>query len=244
MAEKIDISIQLDNLVKLQGIDAQIYKLNDEKESRPQAMEQLKAGLTNKQAALKDAEARLKNFQVKRKEKEIELETKEAEIKKLQVQLYQLKTNKEYSAMLHEIESKKADKSLLEDEILKFMEDIESTEADIKKEKQKFEEESKRTDTEIKSIGARIKEIENMLAELQKNRAEIIPNVNPRILKDYERILNGRGGIALVQVVNDACGGCYMQLPPQVINEIRMKEQVIRCENCQRMLYIKDEAPS
>jgi predicted nucleic acid-binding Zn-ribbon protein len=155
-----------------------------------------------------------------------------------------LKTNKEYSAMLHEIESKKADKSILEDDILKFMEDIENTESAIKKEKQIFEEESEKTGAEIKTVESRIKEIEAILAELGKKRDEITPGINVRILKDYERILDGRGGVALVEVLNDACGGCYMQLPPQVINEIRMKEQIIRCENCQRMLYIKDEAPS
>lgn len=241
MAEKVDISQQLDRLIQLQDIDSQIYRLNAEKETKPEEMKQLKDSLSQKQSALKETESGLKSLQVKRKENEIELESKEAEVKKLQVQLYQLKTNKEYTAMLHEIEGHKADNSLLEDEILKLMEEIDAVEAKIDEEKKMIEEESRKVDAGIKAIETRVKEIETTLAELKKKSEEITPAINPRILKDYEKILAGKEGLALVEVASDACGGCYMQLPPQVINEIRMKEHIVFCESCRRMLYIKDE---
>jgi uncharacterized protein len=68
-----------------------------------------------------------------------------------------------------------------------------------------------------------------------------LPSLDNKLLKDYERILAGREGQALARVINGACGGCYMHLPPQVINEISMKQSIIQCENCQRMLYINNE---
>lgn len=242
MVEKIDIGQQLEWLIQLQEIDSQIYRLNAEKEAKPEEIKQLKDSLSQKQSALKETESGLKSLQLKRKEKEIELGTKEAEVKKLQVQLYQIKTNKEYTAMLHEIESHKADNSLLEDEILKLMEEIDTVEAKVQQERKKFEEESKRVDAVIKAIEARIKEIEIILGELKNKRAEITPMINPKVLKDYEKIIEGKEGLALVEVVNDACGGCYMHLPPQIINEIKMKEYMVICENCQRMLYIRDDS--
>jgi hypothetical protein len=191
---------------------------------------------------MKEAEENVKSLEVKRKEKEMELGSKEEEVKKLQTQLYQIKTNKEYTAMLNEIESRKADNSVLEEDIIKLMDAIDSARSKVKEEKEKFEQESKNTDEKIKQVDQRVKEIDSALAEFRKKRDEITPSIDPDVLKDYNRILAGRGGLAIVRVVNDTCGGCYMHLPPQVINEIRMKDKVIYCESCQRILYITDEA--
>lgn len=242
MVEKIDIGHQIERLIQLQDIDSKIYRLNAEKEAKPEEIMQLESSLSQKQTALQKTESELKSLQLKRKEKEIELGTKEAEVKKLQVQLYQIKTNKEYAAMLHEIESHKADNSLLEDEILKFMEGIDAAEAKVQQEREKLKEEAKRVDAGTRAIEAKIREIEAGLEELKDKRAEIAPIIDPGILKGYEKVLEGRKGLALVEVINDACGGCYMQLPPQIINEIKLKEHVVFCENCQRMLYIKDDS--
>lgn len=241
MIEKTDIGQQLIFLLKLQDVDAQVYKLIAEKEAKPEEAQQFKDSLAAKQAALEEAKENHKNIQLKRKENEVELGTKEGEIKKLETQLYQIKTNKEYTAMLHEIERKKADNSLLEEEILKLMEAVDATAAKIQEEKKKFEDISKDVDVEIKKIETRVKEIDSMLAELKKKREEIEPTINPKILKNYEKILNGKDGLALVEVVNDACGGCHMNLPPQVINEVRMLDHIIQCGSCQRMLYMKYE---
>lgn len=241
MAEEINIAQQLDILLRLQEVDAQAYKLNAEKEAKPDEIKKLKDSLESEKTALSEAETNLKNKQLKRKEKEVELGTKEEQIKKLQAQLYQIKTNKEYTAMLHEIEGKKADNSLLEEEILRLMEEVDKAAAKVEEEKKRFQEVSGDVDAEIKKVDTRVEEIDNMLTELKKKREEITPTVNPKILKNYEKILNGRDGLALVEVVNDACGGCYMNLPPQVINQIKMLDHIICCESCQRMLYIKDE---
>jgi len=241
MVEKTDIAQQISYLIKLQDIDEQIYKLNMEKESKPEEIKQLDLLLSQKQSALKEAETAHKNLQLRRKEKEIDLESKENTVKKLQTQLYQIKTNKEYAVMLHEIESHKADNSLLEDDIIKIMEAIDAAEGKVREEKIKFEEETKRFGQQKSDVDKRLKEIEGSLTELKNKRDEITPGVTTKILKNYQRILAGRDALALVEVTNDACGGCNMQLPPQVINEIRMKENIICCESCQRMLYIKDE---
>jgi len=241
MTEQVNIAQQMEYLQKLQDIDAQIYKLNAEKESKPEEIKEIEDSLSQKQSGMKEAEENLKNLQVKHKEKEMELGSKEEGVKKLQSQLYQLKTNKEYSAMLHEIEGHKADNSLLEEEIIGLMDSIDTASANVAEERKKFEEESGKASTSIKVIEDRIKEIENNISELKNRRQELVPNIAARTLKDYERILSVKNGLALVEVVNDCCGGCHIQMPPQVINQIKMKQNIIRCENCNRMLYIKDE---
>ena len=63
------------------------------------------------------------------------------------------------------------------------------------------------------------------------------PNIDARLLSQYERILKSREGLALVPVMNNACGGCHMGLPPQVVNETQQHEKWIVCESCARILY-------
>jgi len=121
------------------------------------------------------------------------------------------------------------------------MDDIDAAKAELNKEKAKFQEETQEIDSQIKEIEAKVKEIEASLTDIKGQREKLVPSIDQKILKEYERILSGRDGQALVEVVNGTCGGCHMLLPPQVINEIQMKEKIIHCDSCQRMLYIRDE---
>jgi uncharacterized protein len=236
-----DIEKQIELFFKLQDIDTQIYSLKAEADEKPKAIAQLKELIENKKAGIKQAEETLKSFQLKHKDKDIALGSKEGEIKKLEGQLYQIKTNKEYTAMINEIESRKADNSLLEEEIINLMDNIDHAKAGLEDEKQKFSQESENIDSKIKVVEKQISDINAKISELNKTRQELLPAIDAKLLQEYERVLIARNGQALADVVNGACGGCYMQLPPQIINEIKMRQHIIRCENCQRMLYIANE---
>ncbi len=241
MTTNQDIEKQIDLFFNLQGIDAQIYCLKSEAEEKPKDIAQLKALIENKKAGIKEAEEKLKSFQLKHKDKDVALGSKEGEIKKLESQLYQIKTNKEYTAMINEIESRKADNSLLEEDIINLMDNIDQAKAGLEDEKRKFSHESEKIDSEIKAVEKQVSNINAKISELNKARQELLPAIDPKLLQEYERVLIARNGQALADVVNGACGGCFMQLPPQIINEIKMRQHIIRCENCQRMLYIANE---
>ena len=241
MSNSVDIAQQTEFFIKLQDIDLQIYRLKAEAEEKPKNIAFLKDSLESKKADIKQAEDKLKALQLKHKEKEVDLGSKENEIKKLEGQLYQIKTNKEYTAMINEIESRKADNSLLEEEIINLMDSVDQAKSALEDEKEKFSQESKKIEEQIKEVEKDISDIKCRISEFNKKRQELLPYLDSKLLIEYERILSGRNGQALAQVINDACGGCYMHQPPQVINEIRMKQSIMRCENCQRMLYISDE---
>lgn len=241
MTNNIDIAEQTELFIKLQDIDLHIYRLKAEAEEKPKNITFLKDSLECKKAGIKQAEDTLKVLQLKHKEKEIALGSKENEIKKLEGQLYQIKTNKEYTAMINEIGSRKADNSLLEEEIINLMDSIDQAKAVLEDEKERFSHESNKIEEQIKGIEKDISDIKAKASEFDKKRQELSPSLDSKLLTEYERILSGRDGQALARVVNSACGGCYMHLPSQVINEIKMKQCIIRCENCQRMLYISDE---
>jgi len=240
--QQIDIAAQLDVLIKLQGLDTQIYALRREKEKKPQELAAFEAEFKEKDAGLKKAEADFTVLQLKRKEKEGALSGKEEQVKKLQSQLSQLKTNKEYSAMQHEINAHKVDKSLIEDVILTLMDDIDKAKIKIEKEKELLSQEEVKLNQQQKLVKAQLEEIEKKLQQLEIGRQVITPQVDPSTLKKYEKILRSKNGLAIVGIGSNACQGCNMNLPPQVINQVHLKKEFIICESCTRFLYTNESA--
>jgi predicted nucleic acid-binding Zn-ribbon protein len=236
----IDLKSQLSSLIELQKIDSEIYALRHEKESKPAEIKTLDDTFVAKKQHLADLEKASLDLQKQRKDKELELATKEEGIKKLQTQLYSLKTNKEYQAMLQQIQGTKSDASVIEDKILELLEQIDKAKIDTDKEKQKLQEEEKILNDQKKKIAERISEIEARLGQLEAQRKLITPNIEPKILSQYERILLNRDGLAIVTVKDNSCQGCNMFVPPQVINLIKMYERMITCEVCNRILYIQE----
>jgi len=236
------IKEQIGLLIKLQVIDGEIYTLNGEKGEIPGHIKSIEDMLEAKKTGIKQAEENLKGLQVKLKEKEVNLQQKEEQIKKLQTQLYQLKTNKEYSTMLTEIEGIKADNSLIEEEVIKLMDEIDIAKKKILAEKELFKVEESNAQKEKEVISARSKEIDVRLAELDGQRGSIVPGIEKQLIARYDKILKNKDGLAMVPVEVNACGGCHMNLPPQVISEVKLREDIIVCGSCLRILYIDENA--
>ena len=228
--------------MKLQALDTQLYRLRREREAKPKLIEVLETRRNEEEAAVKAIDEKLKANQVKRKQKELDLSSKEEGIKKLQTQLYQLKTNKEYQTMQQEIEGQKADNSRIEDEILMLMEEAENLNKDLAKEKALFADAEKHLNEDKKQIEAEIASLDGGISALEAQRKEITASVDKKVLAHYEKVLTNRDGLALAAVKSHSCQGCFMNLPPQVINEIKMKDKVVTCESCARILYIENEA--
>ena len=228
---------QIRFLVELQKVDSEIYQLRKEMAQHPETIRQLESEFERKKNGLRAVEADLKTLQIRQKEQENDLLTKEERIKKLQSQLYQLKSNKEYSAMELEIKGFKADKSLLEEEILGLLDSVDQAKAALAKEKESLSLEEKKYQTEIAELNRKSTEIQRMVSAGEEKRKAYTPNIESRLLSQYERILKSREGLALVPVRNNACGGCHMGLPPQVVNETQQHEKWIVCESCARILY-------
>lgn len=241
MAEIVSIKEQIRSLVQLQVIDGKIHGLRKEKGHAPEEVLKLQKELEDKKANLKNLEEEDKTLAKRRKEKEIDLGSKEENIKRLNSQLPSLKTNKEYHAMLSEITSFKTDISVLEEDILKIMDEQEAIKGKLAKEKAYLTEEERNFQGEKKKIDEHVKEIEFAINDLTAKRNQIIPSIDKRIYSTYERILKGKDGLALVAVKDYSCQGCYIGVTPQVVNEIKMQDKIVTCESCARILYIEED---
>ncbi len=236
----VDLKSQIGALVKLQELDTEIYILNNEKNSKPQEIKVLEAFFESKKQGLAELEKKSFDLQKQRKEEELELGSNAEAVKKLQGQLYSLKTNKEFQTMQQQIADTKADGSVIEEKILISFEESDKIKSQVEQENLKLKEEEKIFAKKKKKIKIRVKEIDEHLNQLEAQRKQIVPDIDPKMLLEYERILHSRGGLAIVTVKGNSCGGCHMLVPPQVINLIKMYEHIITCEMCNRILYISE----
>jgi predicted nucleic acid-binding Zn-ribbon protein len=234
---------QLDILKQLQAIDGELFRLRREEREKPRELERTAAQVAAQEAAMKSAESKLTALQLAQKEQEGELQTREAQVKKLQGQLFQVKTNKEYAAMQHEIDALKADNSLLEEAVLKTFDAIDQAGKDRKAEQAKLAEQQERLRRERERVERELEAVRAQIAKLELDRKTLTPDVPAPALSVYERILGIRDGLAMVPLVNGSCGGCHRRLPPQVINQVYLKAALVTCESCNRILY-SDETHS
>ncbi len=237
----MDRELQL--LIDLQVLDTRIGGLERETARLPKELEAIEASVSTVRSTLEAAKTRLDVTKKSIRAKEKDLDVSAAKRTKAEARLYEVKTNKEYSAVLAEIEEIKQEKSRLEEEILTLMETQERLVADIRD----AEAQLKRAETEGKANEAvareRLRAVEAELAGVRTERASLAAGVPPPVLAEYDKLLKARGGLAVVQALpSQICTGCRMAIRPQAILELRTQTQLIRCESCGRYLYWLDPA--
>lgn len=236
----INTEEQIKLLVELQKLDSQILKMEDELSSIPERLSKIESDFNEKSADLKKHEDNTKALQLKRKEREGELQAKEDIIKKYTTQMYQVKTNKEYTALQEEIGRVKADSSLIEEAILKIFDQVDVENKEVATQKEFLKKEDIVMREEKKKLDADAIRVKSDLDILKAERAKLTVKVDQKILARYDRILANKDGLAVVPITGESCQGCFGHMPAQVINEVRMKISIICCENCTRILYIEE----
>ncbi len=80
-------------------------------------------------------------------------------------------------------------------------------------------------------------ETQSEKSKLEKNRNNLFNSIEPIKLQAYEIIRQNRDGVGMESIIGNACGGCYSQLPPQTIIEIKKSIEIINCSSCSIMLF-------
>jgi hypothetical protein len=173
--------------------------------------------------------------------KELDLKSNEGKITKYNVQLNSIKTNKEYSTLISEIGSKKADMSILEDEILNTMSRLEIANQEYEKVTKELRNEEESLNDLIKSVDADIKEADIEIEKIKNEQKKYIDLLDEHSLKNYNRLSNIKGGNAIVPVIGNVCGGCSMNVTTQTLNELMGGEDLVFCRSCSRILYLDEK---
>ena len=229
----------LEGLVELQGLDAEIAEFDAAAAAIPVQIRMMEQQLTQAKAALDAAIAEVEKLQKLRRQKERELDEAGGELKKRQGRLYEIKTNQEYTAILKEVEGLKQKISALEEEILVRLDDIDGAvkirdqeEAKVRVTQAEFLKNKQQREDELLKLQSR-------LSILRKARERRSGSVETSLLQLYLRLLKSRDGLAVAQATGRSCEGCHVTLTYQLYNEVRRNEEIRTCEGCGRILYWK-----
>ena len=245
------MDIDFDLIIELQRLDTEIHDSALVLEGIPRLVQDIDKKIQAGSKHLADTKEKMSQNQKKRRELETEVKDIKVQIGKYRRQLNEVKTNKEYTALLKEIEESQHKVDTLEESIIAEMLAADDVEEEIKAalHRQGLDEENLKKEKTV--LDEKMKETEAKFAALNKEREALLPRIPREQMMLYEAIYQKKGGTALSPVTGDFCAMCHMRVRPQMLNEIRDKVKVILCENCGRILYwttkpepVKPEPPA
>jgi uncharacterized protein len=233
---------ELERLVSLQRAENDLRRVQVELAQVPQQKAQLEAALGVERGRLDVARETLASSQKERRTHEGGLQDLEGKRSKYKAQLMDVKTNKEYTAMLHEIESVEREIRGLEDKILLEMEQMESFTAEVKREEAIFKQAEEMNRGEVKTLDERMRTLSAEAVKLKAERDKVAATVNEDHLARFERIAKKRG-TAVAEAKDGTCQECHVKLRLQLYSELKRNEDITECPACSRILFFEPPVP-
>ncbi len=227
-------------LLRLQDLDLRIEACKAREAEIPKQKEKFLVQKKRLQDEFEERREALKRLQLEQREAEKDIDQKQAQVTKYDEQLFAIKKNEEYQALLHEIDLLKKQIAVQEERIIALMVELDDAKA-------RFEEDQKRITSEIETLDGQCAEVDAELGEavearkaLEEERKPFLEQVEPNLLSKYRRIRKNKvSGPAVVPLRGEICSGCNMNVRPQIINEV-LAGEIRACSQCGRLLYDRD----
>lgn len=231
-----ELTRDLHVLMSIAKLDAAINDCRTELARLPAQVEKRQKSLSGIESHEAEAKSNLDELAKERRTLEQALEDNANKVTKYKTQLMEVKTNKEYTAMLHEIEHIENDTGEKEERLLILMDELDQRTDENTQENEEGAKVKKELKEEQARLETRVKELEAEVERLQSEKPKLLHELNARIKKRYERLLSKLGDFAVTNIEGETCQGCFTRIPPQTAVEVRKNEQLITCEGCGRML--------
>jgi hypothetical protein len=226
----------------LQTLDIKIRGMQREKDEIPTRLAALEGEFKKEEEKVQGQKAELDRLLKDRRHKEKELEEEVERAKKTEARAFEIKTNKEYQAVLKEIEGAKKLNRQREEEILGILERFEELQKVARQGEKELEAKRKDYQRQLSELQQRAAQFEQKMAAEVKERDERQKGIPPDLLSKYRMLLEKRQGIAVAPVSNGVCQACNMNLRPQLYIELQKQQTLILCPNCSRILFWENGA--
>jgi predicted nucleic acid-binding Zn-ribbon protein len=233
----------LEKLVRLHHAEAELKRALSELAEIPGLRKQIEDRLAQERQHLDAARAALEASQKARKQNEAAVQDLETKRSKYKGQLMEVKTNKEYTAVLHEIEGVERDIKAREDVVLEEMEKAEVLAQEVKREEADFKEHEADARTETAALDARAARLGAEARKLKGERDEVAASVPEDALVLYTRVAKQRGA-AVAEARDGMCQACHVRMRVQIWVEVKKNDQLFQCESCSRVYYYEPPPPT
>ena len=223
-------------LLEVQQFDSKIARIEGEMRDIPARKDEELTRMDEHKKALEVSNGNLQAKQSEIRQQELDVEALHEKIKKLRTQQLDIKTNREYTAIEHEVSALNKKISGFEDKELVMMVEMDAIKAAVSTKDAELAEEKKFVDEDVVLLDKRLEKMTSTLDDEKQKRALIAKDVDPEWIERYD-IIKSRKDIALVKLVDGTCRGCYMKLPPAAIHAVQKHDKMTFCDFCGRMLY-------
>ncbi|MCK5544479.1 MAG: hypothetical protein KAI35_04635 [Desulfobulbaceae bacterium] len=231
------MEVNISHLVELQVIDLDIRKLDEKMTEGYAELEKRKSVIDERRVAIDQITRKIEAAEAQQRELETSLEDETARIKDRKGKIMNIQNNREYQALMREIEDGERSNKQREDEIVQLLELIESFKPKLDEQTALSKTEEKLLAEEQARVDKIVKEIDGKKSSTAKIRAKKANEVEEKILKRYELLLERRNGLGIVGVTQGICQGCHMNIPPQLFNELLREDNLYFCPTCNRIIY-------
>ncbi len=228
---------ELDRLVRLQRIDSFLERAARVEKEFPEKIGEIDAESAKRREHAAKERAKREALQKQGREKERELDAELEKIKKSEEKLLTVKTNDEYQAALREIDHAKRQNAKIEEEILVLMEETEGMDEALADGESQLKEDEKARQEEKAKLEEQLEEDKRKAVKQARDREDLLLQIDPALVKQYETIRRKRYGLAVVSVRDGCCSGCNKTIPPQVLNEVLTGDRLMICQLCGRILF-------
>lgn len=230
---------QIEILASLQNVDRQIKEKNGAKSLLAQEIHKREEEIKLKRTEVAQLKAEWTEKDKIRQEKERHLQDEGRKATDKRMRMSRIKNIRELQALQHEVDQIKQANSLLEEELIAVLEDLDARAAILGERDTELKKLEQAWSEEKAQLEAQLAQIDKEVAETSSGRQTIAAQLKGDLIGRYEMIFARRGGTAVVAVTDGICQGCFMNIPPQLSNEIRKNERLNLCPSCHRILYYK-----
>lgn len=231
----------LKKLMDLQELHTTIHKSQKRIDDTPNRLAEIEETRKKADMELANAQHALEEARSTRRKLEGNLSDLEQKLSRFQDQVFQVKKNEEYQALMKETSTAKAEIEGMEDQILEQMEKIEdsqglvqSTDRACQHARISCEQGKKEAEEDKERLTAEVGKL-----EIARDRLE--EEFDKNLLSMFRRVARGRGGIAMAQVKDETCQLCHVRIRPQPFQDLKMGTGIIQCGSCNRFLYLVEE---
>jgi len=238
------VSPTLSALIALQALDSAAEALRKRLADMPAAEQAIATALGAARASVDAEKARIQENTQARRALEKDIAGVDTRLARFDDHKAAVKTNHEYTALLHEISTAKAEKDAIEERLLVLMEEGDTLAAGLKAAERALTEEEDRGRKARAALETDRAQIDKELTHLSSERARESREVDTALLSKYSQLLKQRKGIAVSKMTGDICDACHVRLRPHVTQQVRRNDAIVQCDSCQRILYYIPPAES
>jgi predicted nucleic acid-binding Zn-ribbon protein len=233
---------QINVLADLQRIDLKLDGIQGERQGIEAQIQEIEAKLSKGQSELAIRREEWSELLAEKQGLEASVATEQENITRSELRLKEIKTQKEYQAVSKEVSMAKKMLTELEEQISAKDAAIAQLQEALTTQEANVEEMAGHVATRADELRADISQLESAVAGDVAERDKVAKSLPSSLIRRYTLLREQRRGLAVVEARDGACQGCYMNIPPQLYNNLHRGDELIACPHCQRMLFIAPPA--